>query len=33
MWTPAMYGFNVTNEPDGRDNRPVTPLKFMDFNT
>ncbi|KAG9098080.1 hypothetical protein FRC06_006834 [Ceratobasidium sp. 370] len=28
-----MYGFNVTHAPDGRDNRPVAPLKAMDFNT
>ncbi|QRV74901.1 hypothetical protein RhiJN_02916 [Ceratobasidium sp. AG-Ba] len=33
LWHPSMYGFNVTNAPDGRDNRPVVPLKFMDFNT
>ncbi|KAG8708896.1 hypothetical protein FRC11_006084 [Ceratobasidium sp. 423] len=28
-----MYGFNVTKAPDGRDNRPVVPLRDMDFNT
>ncbi|KAG8746514.1 hypothetical protein FRC10_004648 [Ceratobasidium sp. 414] len=28
-----MYGFNVTTAPDGRDNRPVAPLKSLDFNT
>ncbi|KAG9125644.1 hypothetical protein FRC07_006766 [Ceratobasidium sp. 392] len=26
-----MYGFNVTNAPDGRDNRPVAPLRDLDF--
>ncbi|KAG8773011.1 hypothetical protein FRC12_002776 [Ceratobasidium sp. 428] len=27
-----MYGFNVTSAPDGRDNRPVAPLRSLDFN-
>ncbi|KAJ1307903.1 hypothetical protein OPQ81_001981 [Rhizoctonia solani] len=33
LWHPSMYGFNVTKAPDGRDNRPVAPLRDMDFNT
>ncbi|CAE6424438.1 unnamed protein product [Rhizoctonia solani] len=33
IWHPSMYGFNVSKAPDGRDNRPVAPLRDMDFNT
>ncbi|KAB5593995.1 hypothetical protein CTheo_2596 [Ceratobasidium theobromae] len=33
LWHPSMYGFNVTKANDDRDNRPVVPLKFMDFKT
>ncbi|ELU44209.1 hypothetical protein AG1IA_01761 [Rhizoctonia solani AG-1 IA] len=32
IWHPSMYGFNVTKAPDGRDNRPVAPLRDLDFN-
>ncbi|CAE6340628.1 unnamed protein product [Rhizoctonia solani] len=32
LWHPSMYGFNVTKAPDGRDNRPVAPLRDLDFN-
>ncbi|CAE6414618.1 unnamed protein product [Rhizoctonia solani] len=33
LWHPSMYGFNVTKAPDGRDNRPVAPLRDLDFNS
>ncbi|KAG8713073.1 hypothetical protein FRC08_013732 [Ceratobasidium sp. 394] len=32
IWHPSMYGFNVTTAPDGRDNRPVAPLRSLNFN-
>ncbi|CAE6446984.1 unnamed protein product [Rhizoctonia solani] len=32
FWHPSMYGFNVSQAPDGRDNRPVAPLRDLDFN-
>ncbi|CAE6384342.1 unnamed protein product [Rhizoctonia solani] len=32
LWHPSIYGFNVTKAPDGRDNRPVAPLRDLDFN-
>lgn len=33
MWHPSMFGFNVTAETFPYDNRPVAPLKNMNFST
>ncbi|KAL4250822.1 Lytic polysaccharide monooxygenase AA14 [Abortiporus biennis] len=32
IWTPAMWGFNVTQQSYSYDNRPQTPLQNYDFN-
>ncbi|KAL1700823.1 hypothetical protein EV121DRAFT_263730 [Schizophyllum commune] len=33
FWHPSMWGFNVTSNTFAYDNRPVVPLKYMNFTT